>query len=169
MLLTPEIIFKQVESITPDYLQKNGITALVLDVDNTLTADGSQQLDDSVAAWLDAMRAAGISLTIVSNNTARRVRPFAEKLGLRWVALACKPLPVGLAVARRRLGVKRRQMAMVGDQIFSDRLAAGLFGIRCLFLLPRSSIEKSASVRFKRRFEPRWINRYFAQGGTLHE
>ena len=162
MLLTPEIIFKQVESITPDYLQKNGITALVLDVDNTLTADGSQQLDDSVAAWLDAMRAAGISL-------ARRVRPFAEKLGLRWVALACKPLPVGLAVARRRLGVKRRQMAMVGDQIFSDRLAAGLFGIRCLFLLPRSPIEKSASVRFKRRFEPRWINRYFAQGGTLHE
>ena len=60
MLLTPEIIFKQVESITPDYLQKNGITALVLDVDNTLTADGSQQLDDSVAAWLDAMRAAGL-------------------------------------------------------------------------------------------------------------
>ena len=44
MLLTPEIIFKQVESITPDYLQKNGITALVLDVDNTLTADGSQQI-----------------------------------------------------------------------------------------------------------------------------
>ena len=39
MLLTPEIIFKQVESITPDYLQKNGITALVLDVDNTLTAE----------------------------------------------------------------------------------------------------------------------------------
>ena len=114
----------------------------MLDVDNTLTADGSQQLDDSVAAWLDAMRAAGISLTIVSNNTARRVRPFAEKLGLRWVALACKPLPVGLAVARRRLGVKRRQMAMVGDQIFSDRLAAGLFGIRCLFLLPRSPVEK---------------------------
>ena len=146
MLLTPEIIFKQVESITPDYLQKNGITALVLDVDNTLTADGSQQLDDSVAAWLDAMRAAGISLTIVSNNTARRVRPFAEKLGLRWVALACKPLPVGLAVARRRLGVKRRQMAMVGDQIFSDRLAAGLFGIRCLFLLPRST--KSDSLLY---------------------
>ena len=71
MLLTPEIIFKQVESITPDYLQKNGITALVLDVDNTLTADGSQQLDDSVAAWLDAMRAAGISLTIVSNKIGR--------------------------------------------------------------------------------------------------
>ena len=169
MLLTPEVVFRRVEAITPEVLRRMGITALVLDVDNTLTGDGSQQLDDSVAAWLAAMRAAGISLTIVSNNTARRVRPFAERIGLAWVPLACKPLPVGLAVARRRLGVKRRQMAMVGDQIFSDRLAAGLFGIRCLFLLPRSPIEKSASVRFKRRFEPRWINRYFAQGGTLHE
>ena len=36
------------------------------------------------------------------------------------------PLPVGLAVARRRLGVRKNQMAMVGDQIFTDRLAAGL-------------------------------------------
>ena len=28
-------------------------------------------------------------------------------------------------VARRRLGVTRHQMAMEGDQIFTDRLAAG--------------------------------------------
>ena len=72
MLLTPEYIFKNVEAITPAFLQQLGVTALVLDVDNTLTGDGSQQLDDSVSAWLDTMRAAGVSLTIVSNNTDRR-------------------------------------------------------------------------------------------------
>ena len=124
MLLTPEYIFKNVEAITPEFLRQLGVTALVLDVDNTLTGDGSQQLDDSVAAWLDAMRAAGVSLTIVSNNTAKRVRPFAARIGLAFVPLACKPLPVGLLAARLRLGVPRRQMAMVGDQIFTDRLAA---------------------------------------------
>src|SRR5699024_8397938 len=138
MLLTPEIIFRRVEDITPAYLQSQGITALVLDVDNTLTGDGSQQLDPDVSAWLEAMRAAGVSLTIVSNNTGRRVRPFARRIGLAWVPLACKPLPVGLMVARRRLGVPRRQMAMVGDQLFTDRLAAGLYGIRCLSVLPRT-------------------------------
>ena len=43
MLLTPEVVFRRVEAITPEVLRRMGITALVLDVDNTLTGDGSQQ------------------------------------------------------------------------------------------------------------------------------
>lgn len=168
MLLTPEYVFKNIEAITPAFLQKLGVRALVLDVDNTLTGDGSQVLDASVLAWLDAMRAAGIRLTIVSNNTARRVAPFAQKLGLAWVAWACKPLPVGLLVARLRLGVPRRHMAMVGDQIYSDRLAAGLFGIRCLYTLPRGG-DIGAGVRFKRRFEGYWLQKYDQKGGRVYE
>lgn len=169
MLLTPEVVFRRVEAITPEALRRMGITALVLDVDNTLTGDGSQQLDDSVAAWLAAMRAAGISLTIVSNNTARRVRPFAERIGLAWVPLACKPLPPGLMTARRRLGVARRQMAMVGDQIFTDRLAAGLYGIRCLYVLPRTPHDKNRGVRFKRSLEKPFLRRYYEKGGKTYE
>lgn len=169
MLLTPEVVFRRVEAITPEVLRQMGITALVLDVDNTLTGDGSQQLDDSVAAWLAAMRAAGVSLTIVSNNTARRVRPFAERIGLAWVPLACKPLPPGLMTARRRLGVARRQMAMVGDQIFTDRLAAGLYGIRCLYVLPRTPHDKNRGVRFKRRLEKPFLRRYYEKGGKTYE
>lgn len=169
MILTPEYIFRRVEAIHPDFLARQGIRALVLDVDNTLTGDGSQQLDGSVQAWLEEMRAAGVSLTVVSNNTSRRVRPFAERIGLAWVPMACKPLPLGLMVARRRLGVEKNQMAMVGDQIYTDRLAAGLYGIPCLFLLPRTPHDKSRGVRFKRRLEPFWIRRYFRKGGTVYE
>ena len=168
MILTPQFIFRNVEAITPAFLRSHGITALVLDVDNTLTGDGSQKLEPSVQSWLDAMRAAGISLTIVSNNTARRVAPFARRVGLAWVPLACKPLPIGLIVARARLKVPRRQMAMVGDQIFTDRMAAGLFGIPCLLVQPRGG-DRSKGVRFKRRFEGRFINRYYHRGGTLYE
>lgn len=168
MLLTPEYIFRNIEAITPQFLQERGITALVLDVDNTLTEDGSQNLAPTVAAWLQTMRDAGISLTIVSNNTPRRVAPFAEKLGLAWVPLACKPLPVGLAVARRRLKVSRARMAMVGDQIFTDRLSAGLYGIPCLYTLPRGG-DTQRGVRFKRKFEPTYINRYYQNGGTVYE
>lgn len=169
MILTPEYIFRRVEAIRPEFLAQKGIRALVLDVDNTLTADGSQVLEDSVRAWLAEMRAAGISLTIVSNNTAKRVQPFAERIGLAWVSMACKPLPLGLMVARRRLGVKKYQMAMVGDQIFADRMAAGLYGIPCLFLLPRTPHDKARSVQIKRKFEPRWLRRYFEKGGKLYE
>lgn len=169
MLLTPEYIFKNVEAITPDFLRERGICALVLDVDNTLTGDGSQQLDDGVAAWLDTMRAAGVSLTIVSNNTARRVRPFAERIDLAWVPLACKPLPVGLMVARRRLGVGKDQMAMVGDQIYTDRLLQGCSASAACTCMPRTPHDKSRGVRFKRKFEPPFIRKYYKKGGTLYE
>lgn len=168
MFITPEYLFSGAAAITPEFLKEKGITALVLDVDNTLTGDGSQQLDPGVSAWLEAMRAAGVSLTIVSNNTGRRVRPFARRIGLAWVPLACKPLPVGLMVARRRLGVPRRQMAMVGDQLFTDRLAAGLYGIRCLSVLPRTPHDKSRGVRFKRRLEAPFLRRYYEKGGKTH-
>ena len=169
MILTPEYIFRNVEAIRPEFLARLGVRALVLDVDNTLTGDGSQQLDASVQAWLDAMRAAGVSLTIVSNNTARRVRPFAGRIGLDFVPLACKPLPLGLMAARRRLGVTRREMAMVGDQIYTDRLAAGLYGIRCLYVLPRTPHEHNHGVRLKRKLEPFWVGRYFQKGGKVYE
>ena len=169
MILTPEYVFRRIESITPEFLAQHGITALVLDVDNTLTADGTQVLDDSVRQWLDTMRAAGVSLTIVSNNTDKRVRPFAQRVGLAYVPLACKPFSLGLRVARRRLGVAKSQMAMVGDQIFTDRLAAGLYGIPCLFLLPRTPHDKNRVVRLKRKFEPCWLNKFYRNGGMIHE
>lgn len=168
MLLTPDYIFRSIECISPEFLREKGITALVLDVDNTLTGDFSQTLDPSVQDWLDTMRAAGISLTIVSNNTDKRVRPFAEKVGLAYVPLAAKPLPPGLMEARRRLGVSRRQMAMVGDQIFTDRLAAGLYGIPCLYTMPRGG-DRQKGVQFKRKFEPFWLDRYYKKGGRLYE
>ena len=169
MILTPEIVFRKIECIHPDYLKAHGITALVLDVDNTLTGDGSQQLDATVQQWLDTMRAAGVRLTIVSNNTAARVRPFADRVGLAWVPLACKPFTVGLRVARRRLGCQKSEMAMVGDQIFADRMAAGLYGCPCLYLLPRTPRDRNKFVRFKRKYEPYWLDRYYQKGGRLYE
>ena len=64
---------------------QKGIRALVLDIDNTLTADRSQELPEEVAGWLETMRRAGVRLTIVSNGAEKRVRPFAEKLGLAYL------------------------------------------------------------------------------------
>ena len=68
MFVTPEYVFKDVTHITPEWLAAKGIRALVLDIDNTLTADRSQDLPDEVAGWLAQMKAAGVGLTIVSSG-----------------------------------------------------------------------------------------------------
>ena len=43
-LFQPTALFRGAEYITPEYLRGHGIRALILDVDNTLTGHGSQQL-----------------------------------------------------------------------------------------------------------------------------
>ena len=164
MLITPEYVFQDVTHITPAFLAERGVRALVLDIDNTLTGDGSQELPADVAAWLGEMRAAGVRMTIVSNGTPRRVAPFAQKLGLGYVCWAAKPLPFGLAVARRRLGVRRRQMAMVGDQLYADRMAAAFYGIPAFLVVPRGP-DICPLAKLKRNWERRHWHEYSGRGG----
>ena len=164
MLITPEYVFKDVTHITPEWLAQKGIRALVLDIDNTLTADRSQELPAEVAQWLEEMRKAGVALTIVSNGAEQRVKPFARKLGLAYLYRAAKPLPFALMVARSRMGVKRREMAMVGDQLYADRMAAALYGIPGLMVVPRGP-DLGAQVVLKRKWEKRHWQAYYDKGG----
>lgn len=166
MLLTPEYLFRGVGSITPDFLAGKGIRALALDVDNTLAVHDSPDLPPAVGDWLARMRSAGIALCIVSNNTRARVAPFAAKLGLPYVSLAAKPLPFGLMLARRRCGVPKRAFAAVGDQLFTDRLAAALYGVPGLVVLPLAP-ETHKSIERRRRWEAPYIQKYYRKGGKL--
>lgn len=166
MLVTPEYVFKDVTHITPEFLAEKGIRALVLDIDNTLTLDGSQELPPEVAAWLQQMKANGIGLTVVSNGNFNRVRPFAKKLGLRYVFWASKPLPIGIMIAHLRLGVKHSQMAMVGDQLYADRMAAALYGIPAFMVVPRGG-DIGPQVRMKRKWEKKHWQEYYDRGGKL--
>ena len=154
MLVTPEYVFKDVTHITPEWLTQKGIRALVLDIDNTLTADRSQELPEEVAGWLDTMR----------RVAEKRVRPFAEKLGLAYLYRSAKPLPFALGVARRRMQVKRREMAMVGDQLYADRMAAALYGIPGLMVIPRGP-DLGAQVVLKRKWEKKHWQEYYDRGG----
>lgn len=166
-LFQPDDWFCDVTRITPEYLKKRDIRALILDVDNTLTAHGSQHLPPEVEAWLDTMRAAGIGLTIASNNWEKRVAPFAQKIGLDHVSFSLKPLPKGLAAARKKFGLPRKNIALVGDQIFTDCLGANLYGITMLLVTPREK-DTQWNIILKRRLEVPFLDHYKKKGGSYH-
>lgn len=165
-LLRPTYVFHRASAITPQFLQAQGIKGLILDVDNTLTAHGSQELPCDIARWLEEMRAAGIKMTIASNNFKKRVEPFARKLALPFASFCCKPSPLGLARACRTMGVHRSEAALVGDQIFTDAMGANLYGIPVLLVEPMQD-DQTWSIRLKRKLEGPVLKRYYRKGGKL--
>lgn len=165
-LFTPQYIFRDVTRITPEFLQEQGICALVLDVDNTLTEPDSQELHQAVVDWLDTMRKNGIQLMIASNNVEKRVGPFAKNLGLEYTSFCCKPSPLWLLAAKRKWRLHRCQFAIVGDQIFTDALAGHLYGVKVFLVRPMRK-DTSSQLRLKRKLEAPFLMKYYKNGGKL--
>ena len=80
-------------------------------------------------------------------------------LARRWVRNA-----FALMAAQHRLGVKHRQLAMVGDQLYADRMAAALYGIPGLVVIPRGP-DLGAQVVLKRKWEKKHWQAYYDKGG----
>lgn len=152
MLFRAKIALRSVCDITPNLLAKLGVRGLLLDIDNTLTTHDNPVPAPGVEAWVAGMQAAGISMCLVSNNHPPRVRPFADRLGLDFVCEGRKPLSKGYREAVKRMGLSRREVAAVGDQIFTDVLGANLFGIPCIFVFPME-MEQTKFFKLKRKLE----------------
>ncbi len=135
-LLKPDRFFVSVLDITPELLAAAGVKGLILDLDNTLLPRTEHTVPANLAAWVSEVQAAGIKCVCLSNNWHERVVDTAASLGLDFVGKAVKPLPHGFIIARRRLGLRRREVAVVGDQVFTDILGAHLGGLRGFMVLP---------------------------------
>lgn len=124
MLLYPNLYLKNVKEIKYEMLKNNGIKGLILDVDNTLL-DYYKNMLDGLENWCEAMKEKGIKFCIASNSNNRdKVDNISKKLGIPYIFFAKKPLKGGLNKAARLMQIKNEEVAVVGDQIFTDVLGA---------------------------------------------
>ncbi len=151
-IFRPSAMKGRVTELTPEFLRGMGVHALLLDVDNTIATYTSHTPIDGAVEWARSMVAEGFRVLIVSNNYKKRVGPFAQRFGLDFISFALKPLPFGYLRARRRLGARPRECAIVGDQIFTDVVGANLCGMRSVLLTPIEP-EDGFSFRVRRFFE----------------
>lgn len=149
------VALRSVLQIQPGLLRQYGIRGLMLDLDNTLTTHDNPAPAEGVLSWIGVMRQAGIAMMIVSNNRFHRVQPFAAALGLPFVAEGAKPLPRGFRLAQKRMQLPFSQLAVVGDQIFTDILGANLCGVKSIYVRP-IQYENKGFLRVKR-----WLERPF--------
>ncbi len=154
MLFKADFAFRRVTDISPSFLKKHDIKGLLLDLDNTLTTHDNPRPADGVIDWIKKIKSDGVKMMIVSNNHPPRVKPFAEMLGLDFISEGKKPLSSGFNRAQKFMDIPFKNLAVVGDQIFTDMLGANLKRIRGIFVFPIEPEGKEQKfIRFKRVIE----------------
>lgn len=127
MSIYPKGYFSKVEDITINYLLENKIKILILDVDNTLI-DYYENLSNDIIKWAENLKAQGIKLYILSNtNNKAKVEKVANKLEIPYRNFAMKPLKRGFLKIQKEFEIKPEEIAVIGDQLFTDILG----GNRC--------------------------------------
>ncbi|MFR1639912.1 MAG: YqeG family HAD IIIA-type phosphatase [Eggerthellaceae bacterium] len=109
---------------------------VLLDVDNTILTRDTHEVPRDVGFWLAKARDAGITFCLVSNNWHEGVYQLANRLSLPIVAKAVKPLPPAFLMALRKLGAKRSETVVIGDQLVTDVMGAHFLGMKAYLLAP---------------------------------
>ena len=164
MNLYPDLYLNSVIDINATLLKKNKLEALILDVDNTLI-DYYKNLIDGAEDWCENLKSEGIKCIILSNsNKKEKVETVAKKLWIKYVMFAKKPLKSGFKKALEKLEMKPEQVAVVGDQIFTD--VVGAKRMKMFSILVKQVGEKDIFItKVKRPIENAIIKKYLREKG----
>lgn len=164
MNVYPDLYLNSVIDINATLLKKNKLEALILDVDNTLI-DYYKNLIDGAEDWCENLKSEGIKCIILSNsNKKEKVETVAKKLGIKYIMFAKKPLKSGFKRALEKLEMKPEQVAVVGDQIFTDVIGAKR--MKMFSILVKQVGEKDIFItKVKRPIENAIIKNYLREKG----
>lgn len=118
-----------------DYLKlkEKGYKGLLFDIDNTLVhhGDDSNPKVDKLFFELNNM---GFKCVMVSDNNEERILRFIKNIDALYIAEAGKPGAKSYYKAVKMLNMKKSEVVMIGDQIFTDIRGANRAGIASILV-----------------------------------
>lgn len=142
-MLRPDFVVKCISDIDLKALKARGITAIILDLDNTLDSHNTKMPSPCALAFLDKLKILGFSFCIISNGKQQRVETYLQNLSVPFVANAGKPLKKSYKKALKILNTPPHCTAFIGDQIFTDVWGANRMGLLTVLTEPIEQFENS--------------------------
>jgi uncharacterized protein len=155
----PNFIFDEIQDISYDFLKKQRIKAIMVDMDNTLV-DYKYKYNKLLKTWIKDVKKLGIKICIVSNTPRKnKVKMIARELSINYIYNAMKPWSYGFKKALEIIGEEKQNVAIIGDQIFTDIYGGNRFGIKTILVNP---VEKKEYIgtKIKRPIERLIIKKY---------
>jgi len=151
-IFNPTFYVNKIFEVSLNFFIKNNIDAALLDIDDTLVINEFPIPPKKTLDWIENLKSSNIKMILVSNNFKKRVESFAKKVNLPYVHMGMKPLPFGIIKALKILDTTKEKSIIIGDQIFTDIVAANLLGIKSILTEPLSP-SKTLTMKFKRFME----------------
>ena len=162
---TPYAHAKSIFEIEIDFYKKHGIKTVLSDLDNTLDSYKSKTPSANVVAFKEVLKENGIELFIISNNTGKRVKLYADTLGVRYASAVGKPFAKKLLRKLHEAQIDPKTAVMIGDQTTTDIASANR--ARILSILTDKIVkEDQPTTHFNRLFD-RPIRRHLRRKGKL--
>jgi hypothetical protein len=159
MIIYPDYYCKNVMKITPEFLKEHNIKGLILDIDNTLIDMGRNLLDGAIE-WHQDMVDNGFKTIILSNtNKIDKVEGVANALNMEYINFARKPSKKGFTKAKAKLNLPAENIAVIGDQIFTDVIGAKRSNMFAILVEPINKKE-FWYTKWKRPIEDLIIKKY---------
>lgn len=128
--------FKSIEDIPYKLFEENDIQGILIDLDNTLT-DVNVVIAKRRKNWIEKMQEKGIKICIVSNTTKEyKIQKMREELGVLALCNANKPMKKGFLIGEKLIGIKKENLVMIGDQIFTDIYGANRVKMKSILVRP---------------------------------
>src|SRR5690606_35185585 len=108
----------------------------------------------------------GIAVTIVSNNQEKRVKDFADPLGIPFIFEARKPMIRAFNRAIREMNLQKDEVVVIGDQLLTDVLGGNRCGLHTILVVPVAQTD-GFFTKFN-RFVERKILTWMKRRGMLY-
>ena len=145
----PDLYYDSIRHIDLDMLKSRGIKGVILDIDNTLVPMHSKDADENAVTWISELKSKGFKVCILSNAAEKRVLRFNKDIDVTAIHRAFKPAGKAFLKAASALGLEPENIAVVGDQIFTDIFGGNKANMLTILVKPIDKKE-ILYVRFKR-------------------
>lgn len=128
----PNVYVKSVYDIDYKGLYDEGIRYALFDVDSTLLPFDNINVDDKQLKLFAGIKNIGIQTALYSNGSFERVKPVADKLNVKFVSNARKPIYKGFKVIKNMFDdeCKPINTIFVGDSLLVDMIFADRCGMK---------------------------------------
>ena len=157
--LFPKMYKKDIYHIPYGELKKKNIKCLVFDFDNTLVPSFQKNWDQKLEKLMEKLDKQKFIIIILSNNTKKRFLQFQKKFNIRIITLAVKPLPFRFKKICKEYHLKASEIAMIGDQMFTDVLGANRVGMYTILVDPLE--KKDLRITSLNRKLEQWIKKKY--------